>query len=47
MKTTIKYARIGPVTFVTHKRFAVLIFLSSCRVSSLFSLKLVVEAVVE
>ena len=43
MKTTTKYASISPVTFVTHKRFAVLIFLSSCRVSSLFSLKLAVE----
>ena len=35
MKITIKHASNSPVTFVTHKRFAVFFFLQSCGVNSL------------
>ena len=35
VKITTKYASYSLVTFVTHKRFAVLFFLPSCCVSSL------------
>ena len=37
VKITTKYASYSLVTFVTHKRFAVLFFLPSCCVSSLLS----------
>ena len=36
MKITTKHASNNPVTFVTYKRFAVLLFLPSCFVNSLF-----------
>ena len=35
VKITTKYASYSLVTFVTHKRFAVLFFLPSCCVNSL------------